>query len=157
MSKPTDNKDNQTSYINLINESVHTQDDKDIGDIYAVSKYFLVVKKGYINIHYYYIPHEKVEGWDSNVIWLNISEKEAEKYKKDEFPNPHKYYVKGTKNESMHPPPTVNQIPAKFRTLSQEYAVTEDNEDADRYQCDLCDTIFTTDGELENHIMEIHT
>jgi hypothetical protein len=39
----------------LIDESVHTSDDIDIGDIEAVSKSFVVVKRGFINIHY---PHE---------------------------------------------------------------------------------------------------
>ena len=45
-------KDN---WIDLINESVHTSDDIDVGDIEAVSRDFIVVKRGIINIHYYYI------------------------------------------------------------------------------------------------------
>ena len=36
----------KVNYIGLINESVHTGDDKDIGDVFAVNKYFLVVKRG---------------------------------------------------------------------------------------------------------------
>jgi hypothetical protein len=44
------------SWIDLINESVHTSDDVDIGDIDAVSRDFIVVKRGFVNIHYYYIP-----------------------------------------------------------------------------------------------------
>ena len=47
----------------LIDESVHTSDDIDIGDIEAVSKSFVVVKRGFINIHYYYIPMIRIEGW----------------------------------------------------------------------------------------------
>ena len=38
----------------------------DIGDIYAVSRNFVVVMRGIINIHYYYIPINKVEAWDDN-------------------------------------------------------------------------------------------
>lgn len=34
------------NYIGLINESVHTSDDRDIGDVFAINKYFLVVKRG---------------------------------------------------------------------------------------------------------------
>src|SRR3712207_7088920 len=44
------------SWIDLINESVHTSDDVDIGDIDAVSRDFIVVKRGFVNIHYYYVP-----------------------------------------------------------------------------------------------------
>jgi len=35
---------------------------------------FIVVKIGFVNLHYYYIPIFKVEGWDSNVLWLKITE-----------------------------------------------------------------------------------
>lgn len=35
---------------------------------------FIVVKIGFVNLHYYYIPIFKVEGRDSNVLWLKITE-----------------------------------------------------------------------------------
>ncbi len=50
-----------TGWIDLINESVHTSDDVDIGDLEAVNKNFVVVKRGFVNIHYYYIPQSKVK------------------------------------------------------------------------------------------------
>lgn len=53
---------NKLNYIGLVNESVHTSDDVDIGDVYAINKYFVVIKKGFINVHFYYIPLENVEG-----------------------------------------------------------------------------------------------
>jgi len=75
-------------WISLLNESVHTSDDVDIGDIYAVSRNFVVVMRGIINIHYYYIPINKVEAWDGNVLWLKITENEVkEKYERDKIPN----------------------------------------------------------------------
>lgn len=40
-----------SSWVDLINESVHTSDDIDIGDIDAVSRDFVVVKRGFMNIH----------------------------------------------------------------------------------------------------------
>jgi hypothetical protein len=46
-----------------INESVHTNDyndDIDMSDIMAVSRDFVVVKRGFVNVHYYYIPISKV-------------------------------------------------------------------------------------------------
>jgi hypothetical protein len=39
-------------WIDLINESVHTSNDVDIGDIDAVSRDFIVVKRGFVNVHY---------------------------------------------------------------------------------------------------------
>lgn len=43
-------------WISMINESVHTNDDVDIGDVYAVNRNFVVAMRRLKNIHYYYIP-----------------------------------------------------------------------------------------------------
>ncbi|MDR4510712.1 MAG: hypothetical protein MRJ93_03290 [Nitrososphaeraceae archaeon] len=75
--------------ISLLNESVHTSDDIDIGDIFGISRNFIIVKRGFINIHYYYIPIKHVGGWDGNVIWLKISESNVmEKYEREKIPDP---------------------------------------------------------------------
>ena len=63
-------------WIDLIDEPVHTTDDIDIGDIEAISRDFIVVKRGFVNVHYYYISITKVEGWDGSVLWLKIPENE---------------------------------------------------------------------------------
>ena len=57
-------QEKKKTWIGLIDESVHTSDDVDIGDIDAVSRDFVVVKRGFVNVHYYYIPLNKVEGWE---------------------------------------------------------------------------------------------
>ena len=61
-----------SGWTDLINESVHTSDDQDIGNIEAVSRNFIVVKKGFVNIPRYYIPLHRVEDWDGKVVWLKI-------------------------------------------------------------------------------------
>jgi hypothetical protein len=83
-------------WISLINESVNTYDDIDIGDVYAVSRNFIVIKRGFVNVHYYYyIPIKKVEGWDGNVLWLKVTEEEVkEKYERDIIPDPNNYFIK---------------------------------------------------------------
>lgn len=91
----TENPPMKGKWIDLINESVHTVDDIDIGDIDAVNIDFIVVKRGFVNVHYYYIPIHRVEGWDGHVMWLKITESEAKsKYEKDIVPDPSRYYVK---------------------------------------------------------------
>ena len=59
------NSTSKKKWEDMMDQSVHTNDDVDIGDIYALSRDFIVVKRGYLNEHYYYIPISKVEGWDS--------------------------------------------------------------------------------------------
>ncbi len=73
----------------MIDESIHTYDDLDIGDIYAVSRNFIVVKRGFINVHSYYIPISKVEGWDGYVHWSRITEEGVKRsYKREKIPDP---------------------------------------------------------------------
>jgi hypothetical protein len=43
--KTTSSTTTNKNWKELINESVHTSDDIDIGDIYAVNKNFIVVKR----------------------------------------------------------------------------------------------------------------
>ena len=83
------------NWISLINESVHTSDDIDIGDIYAVNRNFVVIMRGLINVHYYYIPKKNVEGWDGNVLWLKVTEKYVkDNYERDILPDPRRYKIK---------------------------------------------------------------
>jgi hypothetical protein len=42
------------NWIGLIGESVHTSDYIDIGNIDGMSKDFIVIKRGIVNVHYYY-------------------------------------------------------------------------------------------------------
>jgi precorrin isomerase len=50
--KENDQQESSKKWIDLINESVHTSDDIDIGDIIAVSRDLVVVKRGFVNVHY---------------------------------------------------------------------------------------------------------
>ena len=75
--EPSSERPMKTDWMSLINESVHTSDDMDIGDIDAVSRDFIVVKRGFVNTHYYYIPMNKIEGWDGNTLWLKITEEQV--------------------------------------------------------------------------------
>src|SRR5919198_4619795 len=83
------------TWVDLIDEPVHTSDDVDIGDIDAVSRDFIVVKRGIVNVHHYYIPIVKVEGWDGIVLWLKVPEEYVKRnYERDTYPDPSRYYVK---------------------------------------------------------------
>ena len=63
---------------------------------------FIVVKRGFVNVHRYYIPISRVQGWDGNVLWLGISEETVEaNYERDTSPDPSTYYVKGEEDKFM--------------------------------------------------------
>lgn len=155
------------NYIGLINESVHTSDDADIGDIYAINRDFIVVKRGYVSIHYYYIPLHRIEGWDGYVLWLKITENEViRNYERNEFPNPTRYYLKDFPYEDYppilpHELPTI--IPSKhFKPDYSEYITKEKVGQGispsahPSYKCDLCDTSYSKEEELSDHVSNVH-
>ena len=85
-------------WIDLVGQSVHTNDDHDLGNIEAVGTDSIVVIKPMLagmHIHYYYIPFTKTAGWDGNIVWLKLSRDEADReYTKHHAPDPTNYYVK---------------------------------------------------------------
>ena len=105
----------------MMDQSVHTTDDIDIGDIDALSRDFIVVKRGYINEHYYYIPITKVQGWDGNVLWLKIREDEVKsKYERQIVPDSSRYYIKGDYSEYSTTFPELKTIPPKYEKPSRK-------------------------------------
>ena len=82
-------------YNEYVNKTVRASDDMNIGKVEAVNKDIFVIKKGFIKLHYYYIPISKVQGWDYKVLRLKIKEIEVkEKYERNKPPDPYRYYVK---------------------------------------------------------------
>jgi len=149
---PEDKKE----WIRLIDESVHTYDDIDIGDIYAISRNFIVVKRGFVNIHYYYIPVKKVEGWDGNVLWLKVTENEVkEKYERDTIPDPNQYFVKDYPYYTgftgyNYPLPIIVR---RYSEPSEDVTKSAPEENVPSiYQCGLCEESFDSENELDKHM-----
>lgn len=139
------------SWIDLINESVHTSDDVDIGDIDAVSRDFIVVKRGFVNIHYYYIPIGKVEGWDGHVLWLKVPEEYVKKnYERDVHHDPLRYYMNDSPGYTAAYPEVEIIMPKYSRPVYTTKNTTP--EDFREYLCELCQTTFDTEDNLSRHV-----
>jgi hypothetical protein len=153
----------RSSWTDLIGETVHTSDDQDIGDIEAVSRNFVVVKKGIVNVHRYYIPLHRVEGWDGRVVWLKIPEEAVKaNYEREQAPDPYIYHYSSA--------PTVDaadivrrfqinmpQIPPKAQeerpfVVSQEASAQQER----ALVCNLCSAAFESDDELSRHVESSH-
>ena len=145
----------KVAWIDLIDESVHTSDDVDIGDIDAVSRDFLVVKRGFLKVHYYYIPISKVEGWDGFVLWLKVTEEEVKKnYERETIPDPSRYYVKDFPGYIAVYPEVEVIMPRYTRPV---YTTKNSTPEGLRvYLCDLCRTAFDTEEELSRHVNTSH-
>jgi hypothetical protein len=153
------NSASKKNWEEMIDQSVHTADDIDIGDIDALSRDFIVVKRGYLNEHYYYIPITKVEGWDGNVLWLKIKEDEVKsKYERQIVPDPSRYYIKGDYSDySTTTFPELKTIHPKYQKPSSRAAAIIPPDDPNRqYGCALCEKLFKTQDELTNHVATAH-
>jgi hypothetical protein len=64
---------------------------KELGEIEAVNKDTIVVKKGG---KYYYIPVDEVEGWDGRAVYLTITDEEAKQFEKKAKPDKSDYFTK---------------------------------------------------------------
>jgi hypothetical protein len=143
-------------WIDLINKSVHTNDDIDIGDIHAVSRDFVVVKRGIVNIHYYYIPISKVEGWDGNVLWLKITESEVQgKYERDKVPDPLFYYVKDYPYYTSIYYPELQMIPSRYTRTNYPTTSFPSSDVPRLYKCGSCKEVFKSEEELSNHVESV--
>ena len=142
-------------WIDLINESVHTSDDVDIGDIAAVSRDFIVVKRGFVNVHYYYIPIGKVEGWDGSILWLKIPEEYVKRnYERYVVPDPSRYYVKDFPGYTAIYPEVEVILPKYSRPV---YTTKNTTPEGFRvYLCELCQTAFDTEDNLRRHVSTSH-
>jgi hypothetical protein len=163
---PSSKQPIKRSWIDLINESVHTADDIDIGDIDAVSRDFIVVKRGFVDIHYYYIPTTKVEGWDGHVLWLKITESEVKRnYERDKIPDPLQYYVKDypyyTADYSYYATtyyPELEMIPPRYIRPAFKTPPTPGDMLVSpvTYGCDLCNISFNSQDDLSGHVKGNH-
>ena len=95
-SRPNPEDQSTKSVMDLTKQSVYVRKrkGKEIGEIEAVNSNTIVVKKGKRGSKYYYIPVDKVEGWDGHVVCLTITEDEAEQFENKVKPNKSEYFTK---------------------------------------------------------------
>ena len=158
--------------MDVTNESVHTRDDVDIGDIEAINRDFIVVKRGFVNVHQYYIPMTKVEGWDGHVVWLTITEDDVKRnYERDRSPDPSTYYIQDYPYDkakpyakAYFPEMPIIEAKGKIRTMPSITSTEKTRAEAlgaaeqprKEYGCALCDSGFGTEDELSRHVISSH-
>jgi hypothetical protein len=153
----TQDKTKKNTWTELIDEPVYTNDDINIGNIIAVSRDFIVIKRGLINSHYYFIPITKVQGWDGNVLWLKIPEEEVViRFQRDEIiPHPSRYYMKDYPRYSSSSYPRLEVFRPQYTQPSDVEINTQ--EASNLYKCDLCgESNIKTEDDLSDHVRISH-
>lgn len=126
-------------------------------DIEGMSRDFIIVKRGYINEHYYYIPMTKVEGWDGEVLWLRVKEDDVKsKYERQIKPDPSRYYLKDISDYSVTFP-ELKSIPPKYkRPIRKAASIPPDGHKKRKYGCALCERLFKSHDQLSKHVASVH-
>jgi len=153
----------RSSWTDLIGESVHTSDDQDIGDVEAINRNFLVVKKGLVNVHRYYIPLHRVEGWDGKAVWLKISEDAVKtNYERNIAPDPYNYHYSSA--PTVEPSNVVRRFQINMPKIppkaleERPFLVTQkpSTEEERVLPCNLCNVAFKNEDELSTHVETSH-
>jgi len=114
---------NEKKWEDMISQSVHSTDDVDIEDIDALSLDFIIIKRGYLNEHYYYVPIIRVEGWDGNVLWLSVTKHEVRtNYERKITPDPSRYFIKDYSIYSAQFP-ELRLIPPRYKRPDRSAAI----------------------------------
>jgi hypothetical protein len=67
----------------IIKKEARGINDADLGEVQEVTSDSVITKKGLVDKERFYLPKDKVVRFDGHNLWLNISEEEADKYKRD--------------------------------------------------------------------------
>jgi hypothetical protein len=54
-----------------------------LGEVHEVTSDSVITKKALVDKERFYLPKDKVVRFDGHNLWLNISEEEADRYKRD--------------------------------------------------------------------------
>jgi hypothetical protein len=128
----------------IINHSHHAAHEVDIGSIDAISRDLFVIKRGYLNEDYYYLPIAKVGDWNYNVLWLNVTEERVKKnYERKMVPDPSRYYLTNYQTYSTQLPES-RPIPPKYKRPYRSAAIIHPD-DPKKYGGALREKIFKTE------------
>jgi hypothetical protein len=138
----------------MINHSHHASDQVHIGGIDAISRDLFVIKRGYLNEDYYYLPIAKVEDWNGNVLWSNVTEEGVKKnYERKMVADPSRYYLTNYQTYSTQFPESRLIAPKYERPYRSATIIHPD--DPKKYG-PLSEKIFKTEHELSRHVASAH-
>jgi hypothetical protein len=122
-----------------------------------------VVKKGLVNIHRYYNPLHRVEGWDGKVVWLKTAEEAVKRdYERDVAPDPYNYHYSSA--PTVDPSNVVSRFQINMpkippRSLDERpFVVSQESSEREEsvFLCNLGNASFKTDDELSRHVESNH-
>lgn len=77
------NKDETIDWEKVIKKEARGLDDYDLGEVQEVGEEHVITKKGLVDKDKFYLPRNKVNRFDGNKLWFEVTKDEAKTYKQD--------------------------------------------------------------------------
>lgn len=67
----------------VIKKEARGIDDYDLGEVQEINEQHVITKKGAVDKNEFYLPRNKVNRFDGNKLWFELTKDEAKEYKHD--------------------------------------------------------------------------
>ena len=67
----------------VIKKEARGIDDYDLGEVQEINEQHVITKKGVVDKDKFYLPRNKVNRFDGNKLWFELTKDEAKTYKHD--------------------------------------------------------------------------
>ena len=74
---------NNIDWNDVIKKEVRGNDDEDFGEVQDIQGNYVLVQKGIINKEKFYIPKDRAESYDGNILKFRFSEQELNQYQRE--------------------------------------------------------------------------
>ena len=70
-------------WTKVVKKEARGLDDYDLGEVQEVDEEHVITKKGVVDKDKYYLPRNKVNRFDGDKLWFEVTKDEAKTYKHD--------------------------------------------------------------------------
>lgn len=75
--------DDTIDWDKVIKKEARGIDDYDLGEVQEINEQHVITKKGVVDKDKFYLPRNKVNRFDGNKLWFEVTKDEAKAYKHD--------------------------------------------------------------------------
>jgi uncharacterized protein (TIGR02271 family) len=113
----------------VIKKEARGSEDEDLGEVQETGQDYVLVQKGMINKEKFYIPKDKVESYDGEVLRFSISEDDAKsRFLRDSPPSPSRTSKETSVGQTQETtvPLTEERLDASKRESTREATITKE-------------------------------
>ena len=122
-------RNSDIDWNDVIKKEARGSEDEDLGEVQETGQDYVLVQKGMINKEKFYIPKDKVESYDGDVLRFSISEDDAKsRFLRDSPPSPPRTSKETSVGQTQETtvPLTEERLDASKRESTREATITKE-------------------------------